>query len=1447
MRLRRIRLDSVGHPDARFDPLLLDFRGDDGQALDTVLWLRNAGGKTSLLSLVFSVLQPNRNWFLGYLQKGRAKSIDKYVLPDDVAHVVLEWEGEGLPGFGVPFVTGAVMAQRSEGGEDRLARFFYAFKPVDGALSLDELPIREHGRRTPYRRYRQLLEDLAGRYSATELVIRDHQGEWHDYLDANQLDPEMFRYQLTMNRDEGGAVKLLEGFSDADTFIDFLVDVVSDPADAAEVSQNLAQVADKIEMRPRREREREFVAGVAERLRPLADAHRAWRAVREEHTRVILDGSRLRRRIAQSAAAAEALAEQQGAEARRQKESFDAAERLRSQYDRQANALQVDALRFRVQELGAEAAAARDLEDEANRLTRAWQASEIVAELNEVEEQAAALRAALARETEDAEGLRYDYERAAMRLRRRLEGLAENARRTAGHAETFAKASAVREAEEGEREMAAAKRVAAIDVELDQIRRSLGELDRRVGVLTRDGLVERGETATAALVRLRRRDLGVMARLDAIPVEREPAERARASAAAEAAELSARIGDLRGRHDQVRRDRDQLVRRAREIGEHERVPELVGHESVDVLVAGNAISERLIDAIADAERRLVEIQVEALEDRRALASIEQTSLLPAAVSIEQAVARLQEDRLSATTGWQYLAQNVRREDWPRLLATSPQLLDAVVVQPGRLERTAELLSGATFASLTGSLTVVESTEFAREPEDGHRLWTLPPAPARYDTEAAGEERARREAEVAAADRRLEGTTGRRDVDHALLLRLRQLLDDCPPGHLERLAFELEQQRQELETLDRRRREQEAAAAGAEERLGELLTEERRLNRERHELGRDRGRLEPVAAQEEQRDTWLKSRAELDEERRRHLDEQDGARQAKEEARADVGRWTRDAIQAGNDARSWLGDVARMPHFDVAVETPPEAVLDALRAEYQTLRDQYELRTSRSHTALEAAAASQRVGRLRSGLEPFADVEDRARELLASAGAESAGFRAERLQRARHDQEDATRLRLRAEEDQRRAEEALTKLTRESRNLTTLPDELRPRDRAHAERLLADLSARRDQERARRDEADAAQRGAAARAKDAAHEHELLRSEERHLVQTLAEQGTESHATYDAITAAAAKQEVERIVGALQDAAKAVSDEEGHIRRAATILRQFAGRSEYDALEGPYRERLTDPDDRALAGRAEGDLVEFERRLPFLDHQLAEIEKHQSRVAEQLLVLVDGALQNLRWLQRQEMPEGLGQWSGQHYFQIRYELPETHDERRIRIGLLLDEAVTIKPPLRGMKLVQQALRRVNRRPHFEVNVLKPNEGLRLERAGVAEIGAWSGGQKLTTAILIYCALARLRADNRSQQRTSPVGVLLLDNPIGTANLSTLIDLQRLVAEKFGVQLIYTTGIDDKPALAPFTNVVRLGNRRERRRERGHIVIEDATDDEVTVVEAARVFRRGAQAG
>jgi hypothetical protein len=1448
MRLRRILLDAVGHADARFDPLLLDFRGQTGEALDTVLWLRNAGGKTSLLSLIFSVIQPNKGLFLGYLQKGRVKSIDRYVLPDDVSHVVLEWEGEsGLPGLARPFITGVVMSQRQgAGGEDSLDRFFYGLTAIDGAFQLEDLPLREGTRRTPYRRYRQLLEEIAVQQPATDLVVREHQGDWMNYLERNGLDPEIFRYQLHMNRDEGGAVELLRRFSDADTFIDFLVDVVSNPQDAAEVADNLAQVADKIEQRPKKEKERQFVAGAVERLRPLAEAHAVWAQVRDQHTQVLLDGSRLRRRITLAAEAAAMRTAERSQEADKQKGIYEEAERLRSNCDRQANALRLEVLRFDVEEKEKATGAARAMEDEARALTRAWQATDIVAELNEAEAKLSALRTALSRAEEDASGLRADYEGAAMRLRIWLEKMVEHENQRATNAKEMAEVSRRRREEAEKRDAEARTRVAEIAIELRQLDEKVGDVKSKLEALHREGLAKRDESASRALERVRTLDTEMALSLETIPGRRTEQESIRDAAFKLVGEIGERLSELRARHEHDRREVEALEQRAREINEHERVLELMGHESLDVFVGGSSLSEHLISAIADAEHRLVDTQVEALEDRRALQAIEEMGLLPAALAIEQAVARLREEKLSATTGWQFLAQNMPRNSWPRLLESAPHLLDAVVVQPGSLERAADVLRSTSIASLTANLVVVESNEFESFAPNGHRLWVLPPATARYDLDAGSAERDEREARVGRVNERADALTRRRDLDRDLLTRVRQLLAGCPPGHLDDLRFTLEGQVQEITRLTASVEAEKERARFARSEVSALDAEERRLGKERISVGRVLSRLEHVAKSEAEQGEWLEAQVSLSGERTTKLDEQGKARLEAEDARSAEDRWKADGNQARNDAMGWLKEIGELPRFEVELEAHDDGSLDRLRADYVSLRDQYERRTSKSQLAKDVDSEGLRAGRIHARLNPYGDVEQKARQLLAAPGAESPGHRAARLDAALQEQEEATELRVKAQSEQEQARNQHEELARDRQHLTTLSDDMKPRDRHQAQARCEEMTAATVAARARREVADNARLEAAEHAKDARHEHDLLASEQSHLAQMLGEQAVESQASYDPILAVEAKHAVEKVVGDLRVAATAVGEEEDRIRRRSGDLRQFALRAAFEEIEAPHRDRLTEADDHVLARRAEGDLEEFERRLPFLEHQLQEIEKHQARVTEQLLVLADDALQNLKWLQRQELPTGLGQWTNQHFFQIRYEIPETHEERRLRVQVLLDEVVNSKRKLGGTALVQQALRAINRRQHFEVSVLKPNEGLRPERASVAEIGAWSGGQKLTTAILIYCALARLRADNRTTKGSSGVGVLLLDNPIGTANLSTLIDLQRLVAQQFGVQLIYTTGLDDKPALAPFTNVIRLGNRRERKRDRGHIVQEDL-DQEMKGVDAARIFRKPAASG
>src|SRR4051812_29435263 len=63
--LLKLRFVSLGHPQARMDDLLLSFQGPDGRAIDSTLWLRNGGGKSSILNLFFAIVRPHKGEFLG--------------------------------------------------------------------------------------------------------------------------------------------------------------------------------------------------------------------------------------------------------------------------------------------------------------------------------------------------------------------------------------------------------------------------------------------------------------------------------------------------------------------------------------------------------------------------------------------------------------------------------------------------------------------------------------------------------------------------------------------------------------------------------------------------------------------------------------------------------------------------------------------------------------------------------------------------------------------------------------------------------------------------------------------------------------------------------------------------------------------------------------------------------------------------------------------------------------------------------------------------------------------------------------------------------------------------------------------------------------------------------------------------------------------------------------
>jgi hypothetical protein len=83
--------------------------------------------------------------------------------------------------------------------------------------------------------------------------------------------------------------------------------------------------------------------------------------------------------------------------------------------------------------------------------------------------------------------------------------------------------------------------------------------------------------------------------------------------------------------------------------------------------------------------------------------------------------------------------------------------------------------------------------------------------------------------------------------------------------------------------------------------------------------------------------------------------------------------------------------------------------------------------------------------------------------------------------------------------------------------------------------------------------------------------------------------------------------------------------------------------------------------------------------------------------------------------------------------------------------------------------------------------------------------------------------------------------VLDNPLGTASHVALLRLQRDVAAAHGVQLVYTTGVEDLGAVGQFPNVLRMRNAPGSLRNRRYVVLDQqatADDDGIT---SARVLR------
>ena len=287
-----------------------------------------------------------------------------------------------------------------------------------------------------------------------------------------------------------------------------------------------------------------------------------------------------------------------------------------------------------------------------------------------------------------------------------------------------------------------------------------------------------------------------------------------------------------------------------------------------------------------------------------------------------------------------------------------------------------------------------------------------------------------------------------------------------------------------------------------------------------------------------------------------------------------------------------------------------------------------------------------------------------------------------------------------------------------------------------------------------------------------------------------------------------------------------------MREASDILVRHANSTRYEQVRTPARQQIRELPASALLGARRAWADAFAPRLRVLTDELEQLERNRDSIVDRLRGLVESALTTLRSAQRlSRLPEGLGEWSGQEFLRIRFEEPDQATLTE-RLGEVIDEAtraaVKKNSDLRrdGMSLLLRGVQAALQPRGISVEILKPDAVLRAERVPVGQMGdVFSGGQLLTAAIALYCTMAALRSNDRGRDKHRHAGTLFLDNPIGRANATYLLELQRAVSDALGVQLLYTTGLFDTTALAEFPLVIRLRNDADLRAGLKYISVEE----------------------
>jgi hypothetical protein len=1474
-KLRRLRLSSIGYDSARFDDVILDFTDRQGQPTNSIIWLRNGGGKTSLLSLLFAGLRTNKRDFLGQRAEEKVRRLSDYVGRSDHGVVVCEWELDadlGLFDDSRPRYLSGVFYQRKDAdgaGEPDVERLFFATlvssKTAD--LTLEGLPlfVQELGekRRRTLNGFRRSLRQLEREYPDHGVFLEDKtQGRFEEELASRGIDPEVFFYQIRMNEREGGVSERFS-FAEDEDFIDFLLEMTFDQRHARQVRDQLGTFRQEIferneQLRPELECCRGLVARLQRLVGLFEERAVVFRATTVAQTTLhcllgwtadwIATRSAARERLSALAKQSEQAADQSIA-------SADAADRRGAVHQRQATRLRRDDVQSEYDAGDREFRKARrnkDIWQAAIPLARVWEARADSASFREqLERKLQQFAPELARVRQSATRLANALEHAGVAARLEASSLRDLAEQLRGQADTardFASAAGEAAVKDEQRAKNLSESMVQADTELQLLRRQgvLQPSDLTVAGAQSRLLSEEQDTEQSIALATQQQATSRQ-ELAEVRLQRETAERERSGRGNELAVLQEMSKKADARRAGLECDAALL--------------RLLQTDRVDVDAACTGAVAKAADELRRVIEEILRIRVEAAEDERAIHALEETNLLPPAQEVKACVTWLRERGIRCWPGWEYISSNVEPQRQRTLVSQLPYLATGIVVLDADYDHVVELFGAATTEGQSPRLRaplVIAPSDALR---DGLEvLWTVvgPSSDAHFDKQSGARE----------LNSLLEGKLYRqRTVEQHQEWQeaLTSLKSSLLQFHAEYPRGWFSEQRQKIEVAQSRLDEAIRLVARLDLQLLELQTAVDVASGQLQtsklafaELRRKRALLEQYERgygchlEEWRREVGLcreraaKARKQQEEQRRQAQDSETKSREAGHQSQAAILR-----------SSQFDTDRSKVKYVDETTRRSEAGALEELRSQYELLLADYEgkvnadslsqLAANRDRDAEREQREFDRVVR-KLGDVATAEVEQTLREMLPGLSAQQQYETADVTLAEAFQRIGSLGNRLKAvEADHTKAESECMRLAA----LGPLPELMRiEASEAHSAQATASW-----RERDEHMQLAAAYRQEANELSLAHVEalHDVERTEKDR--QRLESLGTNFQPEFERLPSDRAG-----IIASQPWTAPVTMENADLVKRVEGLERELTDiRAKHGALDRQREEIVKDVSnwsrlerfgklrssisfrfiDRAavaMESNAELDILQLDDRIFQITAKLQEADKHRDIVVQVLAGAVDEALELLRRISRlSKLPERLPQ-AGQQFVKIETKASENPQERRAHVGEFVDEQLERGEVGDGLELIQKAVRRVARR--ITVRVLHPDLHHKTERVSMSDMRRFSGGERLTMAILLYCALIRLRRGESNRRGGS--SVLILDNPIGTASRVSFLNMQREVAQAMNVQLIYATAVKDLNAVGALENVIRLRNTRvDRRTGRQFIELEASVNGNSRQVAAARI--------